>query len=131
MYRELALASLRGAGLPVQLVRDPVAGEVAADENAIRVSSLHGAKGHEFGSGFVVGAIEGVLPLRSAVQADDVSSEAAVLYVGMTRARDLLYISHSLADANGKAQRRSSFVDLISPWCDFARYRGKPRAAVA
>lgn len=130
-YRELAVASLREAGLPVQLVRDPEAGEVAADENAIRVSSLHGAKGHEFGSVFVIGAVEGVIPLGSAVDASNAASEAAVLYVGMTRARDLLYISHAATDTKGKAQRRSSFIDLVALWCDFARYSGKKRTAVA
>jgi superfamily I DNA/RNA helicase len=130
-YRDLAVASIRDAGLPVYLVRDPVAGEVSIDQDAIRVSSLHGAKGHEFGSVFVIGAVDGILPLRSAVEAHNVSSEAAVLYVGMTRARDLLYISHSVVSANGKAQPRSSFVDLISPWCDFAQYRARKSGRIA
>ncbi len=128
-HRDLAVASLRAANIPVQLVRDPEAGEVDPDENAVRVSSLHGAKGHEFGSVFVIGAVDGVLPLRSAVEASNVASEAAVLYVGMTRARDLLYISHAAADANRKAHRRSPFIEFIAPWCDFARYGGRTRAA--
>jgi superfamily I DNA/RNA helicase len=38
----------------------------------------------------VFGAIDGVIPLGSELDAQTVSSEAAVLYVGMTRARDLL-----------------------------------------
>jgi superfamily I DNA/RNA helicase len=105
------------------LFRDPEAGEVSPDQDAIRVSSLHGAKGHEFGSVFVFGLVEGVIPMRSAVDTQTVSSEAAVLYVGMTRARDLLYLSYSAIDAHGKIQSRSSFVDLIGQWCDFAEAR--------
>ena len=84
------------------------------------MSSLHGAKGHEFGSVFVVGAVEGIIPLQSAVEAQNIASEAAVLYVGMTRARDLLYLSHSTKDRNGKSQKRSSFVRTRRQWCDYA-----------
>jgi superfamily I DNA/RNA helicase len=122
-YRELAYESLREAGIPVYLFRDPEAGEVSPDQNAIRVSSLHGAKGHEFGSVFVVGVVEGVLPLRSSIDTQTVSSEAAVLYVGMTRARDLLYLSYSGIGPHGKPLSRSSFVEVIAQWCDFAEFR--------
>jgi len=122
-YRAVALASLKGASIPVYLFRDPEAGEVSADENAVRVSSLHGAKGHEFGTVFVIGAVEGVIPLGSEIDAQIMSSEAAVLYVGMTRARDLLYLSHSGIDRHGKRLARSSFIDVIGKWCDFAQFR--------
>lgn len=72
---------------------------------------------------FVVGAAEGVIPLGSEIDAQIMSSEAAVLYVGMTRARDLLYLSHSGIDQHGKRLSRSSFIDLITKWCDFAEFR--------
>jgi superfamily I DNA/RNA helicase/mRNA-degrading endonuclease RelE of RelBE toxin-antitoxin system len=127
-YRDLAVASLKAADIPVYPARDPDAGEVSPDQNAIRVSSLHGAKGHEFGSVFVIGVVDGVLPLRSAAESESLSSEAAVLYVGMTRARDLLYLSHSDVDGNGRPQPRSPFVELIAPWCDYAEYRPRGRS---
>lgn len=122
-YRELAQESLRDAGIPFYAFRDPEAGEVTPDQNAVRISSLHGAKGHEFGTVFVVGVVDGVIPMRSAVDTQTVSSEAAVLYVGMTRARDLLYLSYSVVGTNGKPNVRSSLIELISPWCDFAEFR--------
>jgi superfamily I DNA/RNA helicase len=122
-YRALAVASLKAAGIPVYLFRDPEAGEVSPDQNAVRVSSLHGAKGHEFGTVFVIGAVEGVIPLGPEIDAQTASSEAAVLYVGMTRARDLLYLCYSGAGAHGKLLSRSSFIDLIAKWCDFAEFR--------
>jgi superfamily I DNA/RNA helicase len=122
-YRALALTSLRSVGIPVYLFRDPEAGEVSPDQNAVRVSSLHGAKGHEFGTVFVVGAVDRVIPLGSDSDAQSMSSEAAVLYVGMTRARDLLYISHSNTDRHGKPVSRSPFIDVIRQWCDFAEFR--------
>jgi superfamily I DNA/RNA helicase len=122
-YRELAFTSLKQANIPVFMFKDPEAGEVSPDQNAVRVSSLHGAKGHEFGSVFVVGAIDGVIPLKAASDPQTLSSEAAVLYVGMTRARDLLYLSHAAVTRSNKPLARSSFIDLISHSCDFAEFR--------
>lgn len=122
-YRALAVASLKAAGIPVYLFRDPEAGEVSPDEDAIRISSLHGAKGHEFGTVFVIGAVQGVLPFGSNIDPQTMSSEAAVLYVGMTRARDLLYLSHAAVDRHERQLARSSFIDLIGNWCDFAEFR--------
>lgn len=52
-----------------------------------------------------------------------VREEAAVLYVGMTRARDLLYPSYSEIDRHGKHMSRSSFINLIAKSCDFAEFR--------
>jgi superfamily I DNA/RNA helicase len=122
-YREQAFESLKAANIPAYSFRDAEAGEVSPDQNAVRVSSLHGAKGHEFGSVFVFGFVDGVIPMKSAMDTQNVSSEAAVLYVGMTRARDLLYLSYSTIDRHGRPQVRSSFVELIARWCDFAEFR--------
>ncbi len=57
------------------------------------------------------------------MDAQTMSSEAAVLYVGMTRARDLLYLSHSEIGPHGQHLSRSSFIDLIAKQCDFAEFR--------
>jgi superfamily I DNA/RNA helicase/mRNA-degrading endonuclease RelE of RelBE toxin-antitoxin system len=122
-YRAQALSSLKAAGIPAYSFRDPEAGEVSSDEDAVRVSSLHGAKGHEFGSVLVIGAVEGVIPLGADLDSQTMSSEAAVLYVGMTRARDLLYISHSENDGRGRPLTRSPFIDRIAKWCDFAEFK--------
>ncbi len=75
------------------------------------MSSLHGAKGHEFGSVLIVGAVEGMIPQRGATDADSLAAEAALLYVGMTRARELLYLSYTTIDGNGKEAVPSSFSE--------------------
>ena len=41
----------------------------------------------------------------------DMEDEAALLYVAMTRAKELLYLSYSTTDADGKLQQRSRFLD--------------------
>ena len=122
-FRELAVTALRQAHIPVYQFQRSQTGEVSADENAVRVSSLHGAKGHEFGTVFVVGAIDGVIPQRAAQDGEALTGEAAVLYVGMTRARDLLYISHSDIDAKGSPCARSTFIDRIVAAVDEVEFR--------
>jgi len=120
-YREMAAKALRQAGILVHAFRDQEAGEVQLAEGAVRVSSLHGAKGHEFGTVFVVGFVDGIIPLGS--NPENLGQEAAVLYVGMTRARDLLYLSYSLQARNHRALRRSQFCDLLRRSCDEAIFR--------
>ena len=122
-YRDLALKSLKAAGIAAFTLQSNRMGEVNSDEEAVRVSSLHGAKGHEFGSVLVVGAVEGVIPQRMALDADSLSGEAAVLYVGMTRARELLYLSYSQTDHNGNMTTRSSFIDRMSQHLDFVNFQ--------
>ncbi|EYF07712.1 UvrD-helicase domain-containing protein [Chondromyces apiculatus] len=68
----------------------------AWDPRAERVSllTLHASKGLEFRVVFLVGCEDGLLPLRIARDEDpDVSEERRLFYVGMTRARERLYLS--------------------------------------
>ncbi len=67
------------------------------DPRAERVSllSLHAAKGLEFRVVFIVGCEDGVLPLRWSAGSDDLPEERRVFYVGMTRARERLILSHA------------------------------------
>ena len=69
--------------------------------------------------------IDGILPQRSSLDGQTVADEAAVLYVGMTRARDIVYLSHSEYDSRGRHCVRSSLIDRILPFCDtFDFHRG-------
>ena len=113
-YRDLALAALNRAGISAYQSQSSAIGEVSADKNAVRISSLHGAKGHEFGTVFVVGAVDGVMPQPAAQDGEALGAEAAVLYVGMTRARDLLYLSYSVEDSFGRRRGRSTFIGRIA-----------------
>ena len=67
------------------------------DERADRVAlmSLHAAKGLEFPVVFIVGCEEGLLPYRPPNRAADPGEERRLFYVGMTRARQRLILTHA------------------------------------
>ncbi|MEE8524061.1 MAG: UvrD-helicase domain-containing protein [Thermoanaerobaculia bacterium] len=67
------------------------------DPRAERVSllTLHAAKGLEFAVVFIVGCVDGLLPFRRDGGDTDLDEERRLFFVGMTRARSRLILSHA------------------------------------
>lgn len=65
----------------------------SAKSGAVRLMTLHGAKGLEFEAVFVAGADAGKLPLESQGKVDDMEEERRLMYVGLTRAKEKLIIT--------------------------------------
>jgi DNA helicase-2/ATP-dependent DNA helicase PcrA len=76
-------------------------------KDAVTLMTLHAAKGLEFPIVFIVGMEEGLFPhSRSLLEANQLEEERRLAYVGMTRAKKLLYLTY--------ATRRLYFGEKIS-----------------
>ncbi|MDR1801235.1 MAG: ATP-dependent helicase [Lachnospiraceae bacterium] len=75
----------------------------------VNIMTLHSAKGLEFDIVFIIGANEGNIPHLSAVTKAQVEEERRLFYVGLTRARELLYISF-VETKNGRDLLPSRFL---------------------
>jgi DNA helicase-2/ATP-dependent DNA helicase PcrA len=86
--------------------------------DGVTLASLHSAKGLEWDAVFLVGLVEGTLPIQYA-DGDDaaIEEERRLLYVGVTRARQHLALSWALARAEGakRKRRRSRFLYGLIP----------------
>ena len=74
-----------------------------SDADKLSLITLHAAKGLEFRVVFIAGLEEGLFPTGRAIEAESgfnpnaapMEEERRLAYVGMTRARDRLYLSHA------------------------------------
>jgi len=87
--------------------------------DGVTLASLHAAKGLEWDAVFLVGLVEKTLPISHALKAGDeqIEEERRLFYVGVTRAREHLHMSWSLARQEGghKSRTRSRFLDGLVP----------------
>lgn len=80
---------------------------VDMDQDAVKLMTLHSAKGLEFPVVFLIGLEEGLFPhIRSLDSPTALEEERRLMYVGVTRAEDLLYMTLA---------RKRMFVGRWSP----------------
>jgi DNA helicase-2/ATP-dependent DNA helicase PcrA len=105
-----------------------------ADEgNHISLMTLHNAKGLEFPVVFLAGLEEGLLPYFKAVgNHEEVSEERRLCYVGMTRAKDILFLSGARKRklyAKLSEQEPSRFLkDMPKACCRWIEKVAEPRS---
>ena len=87
-------ATLEGFLEDIALISDIDNYDKSSD--SVVLMTLHSAKGLEFPVVFIAGAEEGIFPsFRSSLEHDELQEERRLAYVGMTRAKEELYIVHA------------------------------------
>jgi DNA helicase-2/ATP-dependent DNA helicase PcrA len=84
----------------------------------VTLASMHAAKGLEWDAVFVVGLVDGVVPIaQSLSRPEAVEEERRLLYVAVTRAREQLTLSWSLTRNPGgrRSRPRSRFLTGLVP----------------
>lgn len=83
--------------------------------DGVTLASLHSAKGMEWDAVFLVGLAEGTLPTTYARSDDALEEERRLLYVGVTRARQWLWLSYGQARSpGGRARRPCRFLPQLA-----------------
>jgi DNA helicase-2/ATP-dependent DNA helicase PcrA len=86
------------------------------DQGIVTLMTLHNAKGLEFGTVFIIGLEDGVFPHMRSIESGDLEEERRLAYVGITRAKRQLYLTHARTRAlfgNRDWNLRSRFIDEI------------------
>jgi DNA helicase II / ATP-dependent DNA helicase PcrA len=92
------------------------AAQHAPTVEGVTLASLHAAKGLEWDAVFLVGLVEGVVPISYATTEAAVAEERRLFYVGVTRARRHLTLSWAKAREAGRRTRKPSrFIEGLAP----------------
>ena len=91
----------------VALATDSQIGGIAAPVDQVTISTIHAAKGLEWPVVFIPAAYQGSIPHS---RAEDTDEERRLLYVGMTRAQALLYLSCPLKTSQKEDTTLSPFL---------------------
>ena len=84
-------------------------GREESEPDAVKLSTLHAAKGLEFGHVFLIGCEEGILPHQVSIDAEQIEEERRLMYVGITRAQKSLNISWC------KKRKRAGEMQMCEP----------------
>ena len=92
---------------------------VDPDTEAVKLTTVHQAKGLEYDVVFVIGLADGQFPGRRSIEAGDVEEERRLFYVAVTRARNELYLSYpkvaARAGPGGMLLTPIRFITELSP----------------
>ncbi|KJR42995.1 ATP-dependent DNA helicase PcrA [Candidatus Magnetoovum chiemensis] len=96
-------------------------GDDEHNKDGVTLTTLHNVKGLEFNVVFITGLEDGLIPYFKAEKEEDLDEERRLLYVGMTRAKDILLMSGASKRklyASLQQQEPSRFLnDLPSDYC--------------
>ncbi|CAO1629096.1 unnamed protein product [Parajaminaea phylloscopi] len=94
------------------------AGQEGKVEAKVTISTCHAAKGLEYPVVFVTGVEDGIFPFYRCVKENEVDEERRLLYVAMTRAQTLLYMTHCAERMVGGQTDSRSLSQFVRPVVD-------------
>ena len=106
---QLQLSAARYSSIQAFLeYTDSFSEQMSNDKEGIALMTIHKAKGLEFPVVFVIGLVEGITPTKKG----DIEEERRIVFVAISRAMKVLYISYSHTYM-GQAAKKSLFIDEI------------------
>ena len=90
------------------------------DNDEVTLMTLHSAKGLEFDVVFLIGMEEGLFPHTMSLMENNIEEERRLCYVGITRARERLYITNAkrrMLYGKDTMNMPSRFIDEIDSKC--------------
>jgi DNA helicase-2/ATP-dependent DNA helicase PcrA len=120
--------SLSGFLQEISLYSDQDAIRDDDESGSVTLMTLHNAKGLEFRAVFMIGMEEGIFPHVRALEENSLEEERRLAYVGMTRAKERLTLTHAMRRSlfgRAEANLPSRFLDEI-PGLSVERERLRP-----
>ena len=78
--------------------------------DTLTLTTMHGSKGLEFDTVFIIDVVDGIIPYHKSVTMEEIEEERRLLYVGMTRAKQKLYL-YVPSQKHGKPAQCSPFIE--------------------
>lgn len=91
-----ALKAYDDLGVFLEHVRLVADSRALKDEDMVTLMTLHSSKGLEFSAVFLCGMEEGIFPNGISLREGSLEEERRLAYVGMTRARDALFMTYTM-----------------------------------
>jgi len=82
---------------------------ISDNKDGVSLMTIHKAKGLEFPAVFLIGMVEGIMPTE---KTESMEEERRICFVAISRAMQLLYLSHSLTYL-GQPAKKSIFLSEI------------------
>jgi DNA helicase II / ATP-dependent DNA helicase PcrA len=108
--------------------QDALRDDEQGDGGQVTLMTLHNAKGLEFRAVFMIGVEEGIFPHARSIEENSLEEERRLAYVGMTRAKERLVLTHALRRnlyGRSDANLPSRFLDEL-PTIGVERERLRP-----
>jgi DNA helicase-2/ATP-dependent DNA helicase PcrA len=108
--------------------QDALRNDEEGDGGQVTLMTLHNAKGLEFRAVFMIGVEEGIFPHARSIEENSLEEERRLAYVGMTRAKERLVLTHALRRSlfgRSDANLPSRFLDEL-PTIGVERERLRP-----